>query len=148
MRKITSILIVIIILIITGCSNKKVINHNYTYKGENELWTVEYKVNGKSTVTERDGKTDYESNAEKILTVSFKKNLSELSSVKHLAISFKSSAGSGSLNEDFDGNFPIKKTYTLKSSSNGGAIEVKDETIKVNINLDGRAQTIELKNVQ
>lgn len=147
MRKLTSVLIVIILLLISGCSNKKTINHNYTYKGENQLCTAEYKVNGKSIFTENNGKSNYESNANKILTISFKKDLSELSSVKHLEISFKSSAGEGCLKDSLNANFPIKKEYTLKSTSNGGAIELKDETIKVTVNLDGNAETIELKNV-
>ncbi|MCM1991381.1 hypothetical protein KDK92_16730 [Oceanirhabdus seepicola] len=147
MRKTASILIVIILLIVTGCSNKEVIKHNYTYKGENELWTVEYKVNGTVTFTEKNGKTECESNSNKILTVNYKKDLSELSSVKHLEISYESSAGGGKSNLDFNDNPPNEKTYTLKSGGTG-AIENKDEIIKVNITIDGKAQTIELKNVQ
>lgn len=137
----------IILLIITGCSNKQVIKHNYTYKGENELWTAEYKVNGTGTFTEKNGKTEYESNSNKTLIVNYRKDLSELSSVKHLEISYESSAGGGESNLDFD-NPPNEKTYMLKSGGRGGAIENKDEIIKVNIAIDGKARTIELKNIQ
>lgn len=35
----------------------------------------------------------------------------------------------------------------MKSAGSGQAIENKDEIIKVNINLDGKIQTIELRNV-
>lgn len=149
MRKTTSILIVIILLIITGCSNKKVINHNYIYKGENEFWIAEYKVNGIGVFTEENGKTSYKSNSDSILTITYKKDLSDLSAVKHLEISYKSSAGGGNLTNNFDNNSPLnQRTYTLKSSGAGIAIENKDEIIEVNINLDGKIQTIELKNVQ
>lgn len=142
-------MIVIILLILIGCSNKEVIKHNYTYKGENEFWTVEYKVNGTGIFTEKNNKTEYESNSNHTLTVTYMKSLSDLSSVKHLEISYESSAGGGKLAEDFNNNHPLnQKTYTLKSSSIGGAIENKNEVIKVSINLDGKVQTIELRNVQ
>lgn len=149
MRKTVSILIFIVLLILTGCSNREVINHNYTYKGENEFWTVEYKVTGTGIFNERNNKTEYESNSSKTLTVSYRKNLSDLSSVKYLEISYESSAGGGKLTENFDKNHPIsEKTYMVKSSAIGGAIENKNEIIKVNINMDGKVETIELKNVQ
>jgi hypothetical protein len=137
------------LLIVTGCSNKEVIKHNYTYKGENELWTAEYKVNGIGKFTKKDGITDYKSNSDEVLTITYKKELSEIASVKHLEISYESSAGGGTLTNNYDKNNPLsQKTYTLKSSCVGGAIETKDEIIKVNINLDGKTQTIELKNVK
>lgn len=142
-RKIAIILITIIMLfMITGCSNKDVIKHNYTYKGENEFWTAQYKVNSTGTFTKRDDKLHYEGNSRDTFTVTYKKNISELSSVKHLEISYKSSVGSGSIGQ----NSPRKKTYTMTSSGTGGAIDDKDEVIKVTINLDGKIQTIELKN--
>lgn len=149
MRKTTSILIAIMLLIITGCSNKEVIKHNYTYRGENEFWIAEYRVNGTGTFIEKNNKTEYEANSNKILTLTYKKSLLDLSSVKHLEISYESSAGGGKLTEDFDSNHPLNQnTYTLKSSNIGGAIESKDEVVKVSINLNGKTQTIELKNVQ
>lgn len=134
------------LLTITGCSSKEVIKHNYTYKGENELWTAEYVMNGTGTFTKKDGTLHYESNSNKILTVTYKKDISQLSSVKHLEISYESSVGGGKKAEDYNDGPPKEKTYTIKSGGTG-AIENKDEVIKVNINIDGKIQTIELKNV-
>lgn len=148
MRKVRGILIIILLFIIVGCSNQKVIRHNYTYKGENELWTAEYKVNGTGIFTEKDNKTSYESSSNDILTVTYKNDISELSSVKHLEISYRSSAGGGGITEDYNEGSTAEKTYTIKSGGTGGAIENKDEIIKVIINLDGKIQTIELKNEQ
>lgn len=144
MRKIVVILVTIMLFLIVGCSNKEVIRYDYTYRGENEFWTAEYKVKGTATFTEKDNKTSYEGNGSKILTVTYKKDISELSSVKHLEISYKSRKVAYDLddNETMD-----QKTFTLKSN-NVGAIENKDEIIKVNINIDGETQTIELKNEQ
>jgi hypothetical protein len=80
--------------------------------------------------------------------VTYNKDLSQLSSIKHLEISYESSAGSQSLVEDFKDGHPNEKTYVLKSGSKGRAIENKDEVIKVSINLDGKIEIIELRNVK
>lgn len=145
MRKMVVILSTAMLLfIIIGCSNKKVIKYDYIYRGENEFWTAEYKINGTATFTEKDNKTSYEDDGGKVLTVTYKGDISELSSVKHFEISYKGRKQIYDLDSDeiFD-----EKTFTLKS--NGlGAVEDKDEIIKVNINMDGQTQTIELKNEQ
>ena len=134
------------ILMIVGCSNKEVINHNYVYKGENEFWNAELKLNGIGVFTEKKNITSYESNCDKILTVTYKKELSELPSIKRLEISYKSSVGAGKLTEDYDDWHVLEdKTYTLKSSSKNGAIENKNEVIEVVINIDGNIETIQLK---
>lgn len=73
MRKISIILIGILLCVFTGCSNKEVNRHNYIYKGENEFWSAEYKVNGTEKFTEKDGKRYYESSCSTILTVTYKK---------------------------------------------------------------------------
>lgn len=142
MRKIAIILITIMLFMVMGCSNKEVIKHHYAYNGENEFWIVQYSVNDTGTLTRKGNKLHYEGNSNHTLTVTYKKSISQLSSVKHLEISYKSSAGSGSIEQ----NSPKQKSYTMTSSSTNGVIEDKDEVIKVNINLDGKIQTIELKN--
>lgn len=136
------------LLITSGCSKKDIIYHNYTYKGENELWTAEYKVKGKGTFTEVKGKTEYESEAENVLTVIFKKDIAELASVKHLNISYKSSASGGEINHYFNEDSPVEKVYSTKHSSEGSAIESKDEIIKVSIQMDDEIQTLELMNLE
>ena len=136
------------LLITIGCSKKDIIYHNYTYKGESELWTAEYKVKGKGTFTEVKGKTEYESEADTALTVVFKKDISELASVKYLKISYKSSSSAGEIEKNFNNDKDIEKSYNIKTSSEGGAIESKDEIIKVSIQMDDEIQTIELKNVE
>ena len=101
------------LFIIVGCSNQEVIKHNYTYKGENEFWTAEYKVNGTGAFTEKDNKTSYESKCSNAFTVTYKKDLSELSSVKNLEISYESSAGGGKITEDYDDGSSPQETYTI-----------------------------------
>ena len=67
--------------------------------------------------------------------------------MKHLEISYKTSAGGGKLTLDSDSGEPImQKTFALSSGSSGGAIENRDEIIKVTISLDGKIENIELTN--
>lgn len=143
MRKLISVLTITVLLILAGCSKSETVEHKYTFKGENESWAIEYRVDGKEVYE----KADYRSSSDDILTVTYKKDLSQLSSVKQIGISYKSSAGGGSNTEEFSKNNPPRKTYVIKSSGSGNAIESKDEIIKANISLDGKTQEIDLKNI-
>lgn len=134
------------LLIITGCSNKEVLEHNYIYKGENGFWTAEYKVNGTGIFTKNNGRTEYENHCDKVFTITYKEDISKLASVKHLEISYKSGVSGGNITEDYTDGLKAEKTYNMKSSSSGGAIENEDDVIEVSINLDGETQTFELKN--
>ena len=146
MKKLISIIIIMTILVITGCSKKDIIKHNYTFKGENESWTAEYKINGTQTFIKEDTHTKFESEAQKELLITYKNDISELSSVKHIEISYKSTPSSGKIVEDYtDGNQP-KKTYKFQSSSKGAAIENQDDIIEVTVNIDGNIEVFELKN--
>ncbi len=147
MKKMILILISLTLLIFSACTNKEVIKHDYTYTGESENWVAEYKVDGKGIFTEKDGRTEYECNEETRLTVTYKKDIEDLSTLKCMKISYESSAGSGSLTQNpADGDPVSKKTFTLSGGGSGTAIENKDETIKVTIDLDGNIETLELKN--
>ncbi|AFS77112.1 hypothetical protein Curi_c00300 [Gottschalkia acidurici 9a] len=148
MRKEINTLIIVMILILTGCSNREVIKHNYTYRGESEYWVAEYNVDGEGIFIDKNGSMSYESHKKNILTVTYKNDLSELSSIRNLKVSYKSSVSGGSIAHSFDnGNPPMEKTYEIKSSGSGVAIESKDETIKVSIDIDGNIETIELNSV-
>lgn len=130
---------------VIGCSKKEVIKHNYVFTGENELWEAEYKVDATGTFTENGDNTEYTTSTENTLTVTYKKDITELASVKKLEISYQSSAGGGGIAADFNDNPPSEKTYVVRGSSKGGAIENREEVVKVNITLDGKTQVIEIK---
>jgi len=77
-NKIAITLIALLLLIVTGCSKKEVVNHNYTYKGENEFWNAEYTTNGSVTFEQKDDKLDVDTESNYVLTVTYKKELSSL----------------------------------------------------------------------
>ncbi|KMT21800.1 hypothetical protein CLCY_3c00670 [Clostridium cylindrosporum DSM 605] len=149
MRKLITVLIMTVLFILAGCSNEEVIQESLIYKGENESWRAEYKVDSKITTTTKDNIINkYEGKKSDLLTVTYKKDLSQLASVKHLKITYNSSCSGGSLEDEFDKNNPIdKKTFKIQGVSGGVEVEKKDEIVKVNINVDGKIQTIELKSI-
>jgi murein tripeptide amidase MpaA len=132
MKRITFIVVSVLLLALSGCSQKDM-EKQYKYTGENENWSVEYKV------------TSTDSTAERSFVANYKGDISQLEKAKHLEISYESTAGGGKLTRDFNGNPPDKKTYTLTSITEGGAMESRDETIYVTIEIDGKAEKLELK---
>lgn len=149
MKKIVSSLILMMILVISGCSNREVIEHHYTYFGENDLWSAEYKVDSTVTVSKNKGKINSASNRDSIMTVTYKKALSDLEKIKDITISYDFVGGSYSLSSHYEeGESPSNNVFTLKSSDTGSVIENEDESISVTINIDGEIQTIELTNAK
>lgn len=148
MKRLVSILMLMVTLVISGCSNREISEYHYIYRGENDLWSAEYKVDATVTFFKRDDVLNAETYKECMLTVTYKEDISDLSKVKNLIISYTSSTGGGSLEEEFDSEPPTENVYTLKSRSTGSAIENEDETIQVTINIDGEIQTIELMNTK
>lgn len=139
------IFIILILLIVTGCSNKDVKKHHYIFKGENDNWTIVYEVNANETFFKKDGTLHYKNKSNATFTATCKKDSSDLASKKNIEISYKNSVGGGKLNEEIDQANP-QKTFSMQTSSTGGALVNEDELIEVNINIDGDVQTIELKN--
>lgn len=146
MKKLISFIIILVILGTTGCSKKNVINHNYAFKGENELWIAEYNINGTQEFIEKDGSTNFKSECQKEFSITYKNDISELSSIKNIVISYTSSTSKGEIVEDYKDGTQAEKTYEIQSSATGGAIENKDDIIEVTVNIDGNIETFELKN--
>lgn len=142
----------IMLLTITGCrSNKQIDNINYTFKGENEFWAAEYQVKGTCTFSKNFfGKINFDSDLNKTLIVTYKEDISQLSLVKHLEISYDEEAPlkGNMLIEDYNNGSHARKTYTLKSHTAGPAVETGYSIIIVTINIDNQIQTIKLKNEQ
>jgi hypothetical protein len=121
--------------------------YSIAFKGENEDWTAEYKVDAIVTSTDEIGVNLY--TADKSLVVTYKNKLTDLSKVKKWEISYEYLGGgvtqSGSRADKDD---PINSnTFVINcdGSSESYGIEKKDDVIKVGINIDGNIQKLELK---
>lgn len=147
MKKIIPTLLILLIILSSACTNKEVFYYNYTFTGENENWTAESHVTAKDTFTkEGNNYTNFERTSSRSLTITYKNDLSDLSSAKYVEISYKSSAGGGKqVYNSAEGYRVDTKTFKFSSSGNG-AIENEDEVIFVTITIDGKIETIELSN--
>lgn len=145
-RKMMSLMFFVMLTMLTACTNKDVTYHNYTYEGENEKWTADFKVNGKTIFTRTNGVLSAKNDVSQVLTITYRGDLSELSTVRNLKIIYKTSAGGASISNNYDEDYSItNKTFTLKSGGKNGAIPNEDETIKVTVDTDGSQQMLELK---
>ncbi|MGC7870593.1 hypothetical protein ACPUYX_03560 [Desulfosporosinus sp. SYSU MS00001] len=157
MKKIYIFLVCIMILTVAGCSYKKqIVNLNYTFKGENEFWAAEYQVKGTGTFSKSFfDQINFDSDLNKTLIVTYKKDISQLSLVKHLEISYEVEDDRGEdvlkskrLIYNYNNYSHAQKNYILKSHTTGSGIEDGNDIIKVTINIDNQIQTIKLKNEQ
>lgn len=128
-------------------SSTNTITHNYTFTGESESWTATYTINGKGTFIEKDGTTTYSSINKNVLTVRYKKDVANLSSIKHLDIKYRGKFSGGELIEDYDGkNSPPKDgIYSLTSGGMNVSMESENDIIVVTIKTDDNIETITLK---
>jgi len=143
-RAIIFLLILLVVLAFAGCSGKDTTAYNYTFTGDNGSWSGEYKVDGKVTFYKEDGTLKCDSSHLSVLTVTYNKELSELSGVKDLSIEYDTTAGGGKLTEHYD-NSPDQKTFTFRDEGTGAFVTNKDAIIKVTITADGEPQLLELK---
>jgi hypothetical protein len=142
------LLILPVIFCFAGCSEEqlggknKTVRYQYVYKGGNSAWCAEYRYDGEGRFTEENGHLGFESWSTEELLVLYKNNISELSDVKNLKISYQVDGGSGSLEMNSLEDGPMDKIYRFHSSSSGCSFN-KDEPV-VTVTLDGRSQSIQL----
>lgn len=144
MKKIFLIIMAVMLLTMTGCSNKDYFWRYYYFTGENEDWTGEYIENFTETYVEKNGRLIHDSDSDAIFKVTYQGDISELSSLRKIEISYQTRASGGSLINEYDESGPRDKTFTMRGSGTGIRLK-EDDIIKVTINLDGRIQTMELK---
>ncbi len=143
-------------------------------QGEDENWKAEYRIDFATDYLQKDGKVYPKSMNQKRITVTYKKNLSDLFDVKHLEISYEDSfGGGGKLIEDFDSP-PTEKQFRLGGGSGSGwdgwtttesygyhgdpehlqdtimifsgpSAEIRNNAaVTVDINIDGKIDTLQL----
>ena len=111
------ILILFLAVITTGCSYEVTAKNSQQLQGENENWKVEYKIDFTTNYPLQEGKVYAKRMEQEKITITYKKELSDLSAVKNMEISYKDSFGSsGKRTEDFDSP-PTKKQFRLGGGS-------------------------------
>jgi hypothetical protein len=139
-------LFILFITILAGCAKKDedVIKHNYTFRGENELWKAELKSEGSYTFyRKKDGTLDVETESHCLLTVTYLGELSDLEKVRHYEIGYEATGGGARQTCDLEeGESITSKKFTIDSST---MVTSKDYDVTVTIIMDEEEQQLILK---
>jgi len=146
---------IIIYLVMSGSSQTsedqwklgEIESYSYTYEGQNDEWTARYQIDGSGGWTKTDDTLGYDGAYEGVMTLSYRKDLSDLASVHHAVIIYELYQGFGKLDQTYIGT-DIRGILTLADGSHEGSfIYIKGDTYSVTLNLDGQEQTLTLAEV-
>ncbi|MBB6453375.1 hypothetical protein HNQ94_001823 [Salirhabdus euzebyi] len=126
-------------------TNEDIIKHNYTFVGESENWTAEYRVKGKDVFYKEDGTVKVDSEAQKSFVLKFKGTIEELSTLKTLKYSYDAPGGGGSTVTTFD-RPPTNKIFTDRSGGTGVVWADENSIIQVSVEWDNKREDFELTN--
>lgn len=171
MKKIIA-LILFLAVITAGCSYDITAGNDQELQGENENWKVDYTVKFTTIYSRNDGKIYAQSMEQKRITAAYKKNLSDLSSVRHIEISYQDSfGGNGRKTEEYD-TPPSEKQFRFSGGASTtthelNSVDVPENlqrfimifsgpghemrtsaTADVTIGVDGKKETVRLMPVQ
>jgi ABC-type phosphate/phosphonate transport system substrate-binding protein len=143
LRKYIIFIVVAILAVMAGCSKKETAETdvNHSFKGKSDHWIATYQVEGNGGFFERLKGTDPKSKQQLILT--YKGDVSELSTLKKLTYSLVSSESKG--NETVTFNEPTTKKEFTFTEIKGKEMEPSDETVSVKVKWDGKEEKISLK---
>ena len=138
----------LLLLVFAGCGKKDNGDRHNTFAGENEFWSVTYELSGNISHTKKEnGNLQIDGWTDTKFTAEYKGDLSDLSDVKHIEIGYKGKFDKGRIVNDYsDGDGATSKIFEL-SGSNSSVYRVpgKEDTIQVEVNVDGEIQNFELK---
>lgn len=145
MKRVSIFAIVLVIVIsFAGCGNRDVKKYDYTFKGENSDWEGVLQYNAMEVFTRKDAKWEYENEDNTEFSVTYKGDLADLSTVKHMEISYETKFSKSTHTADYTDDYPRDKTFKLSGGSRGSHLMKKDEIVKVTIMIDNKTQTFEL----
>lgn len=144
MKGFISTLTILLIFILSSCSNTEVYNHDYKLVGEGDFWKAEFHLKGEELFYEKNGIIKYDSKIGYGSTLTFKGSMEELQSIKRFKYSFEYPSGSFRSNSfDEPLNQPLNdRTFTHTGS---GIIARETDTIHVVVNWDDFEESFELK---
>ena len=142
-KKVIVLVIIFLFCTLLGDANSDIIQNRFIFTGENDSWSAVYVHNTMGWFTQSTYGLGFRSKGNDYLTVTYKKDLSNLADVKQFKLSYQLDSSSGY--DSMDGP-PGTKNFTFQGAS--GSLIRQDAVYTVTVNLDGSMQTIELKNNQ
>ncbi len=111
--------------------------------GDKESWESSFYITSVTTYAMHDGKLSKDNKKDYDLSVNYIGDVSELASVKNLAISLESAAAKGNIDETYSDENPLnQQSFSLKGSLDSSVTEDNIGPITVTISADG--ETIKL----
>lgn len=126
MKKIL-IAFVSIMLLLSGCHKNKTVDYDYSFSGENEKWTVTYEAKGGSSSL-------YGMIVNEAVTLTYKGDISELSSMRNINYNYKSFGligGSIGFGRPTD-----RKTFKIEKYYEGNQTEIQFDTVEFQLKVD------------
>lgn len=142
MKKVLAALFVVLFL--TACSDKEVLDYEYSFTGESEHWIGEFYVQGTEVREKKNKSVTYTNDASDIFTLKYKGSVEDLSSVKTLEYVYETNTSSGSKNMAFNES-PTEVVFTSRGRSIGAKV-AEDEIIQVHVKWDDAVEIFELQN--
>jgi hypothetical protein len=137
MLKKSFLIVVMMFLIMVSCVyNKELITHDYTFHGQNGMWSGKLRVLATEVFTKTNNRLTYSCKSQENFTLSYKGKVSDLSDVKKFVYTYEGYSGGGKSTLIFD-KPPTKTVFYSRSSSIGGAFEREDSIIQVKVEVDG-----------
>lgn len=111
-------------MLLMGCGHDVSSERSYLLRGENEEWAVDYQITFTTTFPEENGKKYAKKSKSNSITVTYKKDITELSDIKNMKISYKDSFGSGG-SEEQNYDEPLEeKVFRLGGGSSSSKSEL------------------------
>ncbi|SFA96290.1 hypothetical protein SAMN04488072_104181 [Lentibacillus halodurans] len=128
----------------TASQNKDITEHDNTFTGESEHWTVEFHVDGKEILYKEDGvwKRDREAQSEFRLT--YKGPLEELAAAKEMSYEYKTPNSGTKAEMNFHDVPPKDKVFI----NHGHKLVREDEIIEVRVQWGGHTEEFTLQSAE
>jgi hypothetical protein len=145
MRKI-SILLLALLTVLSACSNKDVIKHNYYFEAENEDWKAGMPYYSKEVfTTDRNGNLNYESHIDSNLTITYIGDQIDFSDIKYVEITCKAPLSTTTQRVEYTDGPPKELSFLIYGAASQSHALDKDDVITVTIDMSGEVQTLLLE---
>ncbi|HSP48141.1 MAG TPA: hypothetical protein VLN47_08715 [Clostridiaceae bacterium] len=131
-----------------GSSSTRILRDRYVFEGGSETWEVEYVVDSKRVFTDRNGRIEYDGEANALMSVTCKRETEELGKVEKFKIAYASRFGTGSSSMEFDEAQYLDRDHTMRLSGSADQLGSVDETVRITITVDDKIEEMELHLVQ
>lgn len=142
----TAIFLIVIAAVVVLRPDVEVVQETYVFTGESDNWAARLQVDTEIIWTEaNDGRLSHESASERLFTIQYKGDLSQVSHINDITIAYDSVGGGGSA---ITREGPIEQTYTISSTSaNTGLVGAYSE-ILVTVTLGEEVEEFYLYNTE